>query len=73
MYDGDSHDVDYKITATKTPWGTFNLSGLIEIRDALDQGFDITAVADSIVFNADPASTLFHPDWCALMSTTPRM
>jgi hypothetical protein len=61
MYEGDTHDVDYTITATKTPWGTFNLSGLIEISDPLDQGFDVTTVADSLVFNADPASTLFHP------------
>src|SRR5688572_9589238 len=39
MYEGDSHDVDYTITATKTPWGTFTVSGMIEISDPLDQGF----------------------------------
>lgn len=62
MYNGDSHDVDYTVTATKTPWGAFTVSGVIEISDPLDQGFSIDTVADSIIFGADVTNTPFHPD-----------
>lgn len=61
MYDGDTHDVDYTITATKTPWGTFTVSGVIEVSDPLDQGFSVNSVADSIIFAADGTNTPFHP------------
>jgi hypothetical protein len=61
MFNGDSHDVDYTITATKTPWGTFTVSGVIEISDPLDQGFNVDTVADTIIFGADAGSTPFHP------------
>lgn len=61
MYNGDSHDVDYTVTATKTPWGTFTVEGVIEISDPLDQGFNVDAVADSIIFGADATNTPFHP------------
>ena len=62
MFNGDSHDVDYTVTATKTPWGTFTVSGVIEISDPLDQGFNVDSVADSIIFSADASNTPFHPD-----------
>ena len=63
MFDGDSHDVDYTVTATKTPWGTFTVSGIIEINDPIERGFHVDSVADSIVFAADPAvpKNMFHP------------
>lgn len=63
MFDGDSHDVDYTITATKTPWGNYTVAGVIEISDPLDRGFSVDSVSDTIIFNADPAmpKTLFHP------------
>jgi len=61
MFDGDTHDVDYTITVTKTPWGTFTVSGVIEVSDPLDQGFTVTSVADTIIFADDPADTPFHP------------
>ena len=37
------------------------VSGVIEISDPLDQGFNVDTVADSIMFDADAANTLFHP------------
>jgi hypothetical protein len=63
MFDGDSHEVDYTITATRTPWGTYTVAGVIEISDVLDRGFTVDSVADSIVFHDDPSNpkTLFQP------------
>ena len=61
MFDGDSHDVDYTVTATRTPWGTFTVSGVIEISDPLDQGFAVDSVADTIIFGADATNFPHHP------------
>jgi len=62
MFNGDSHDVDYTLTATKDPWGNFTVSGQIDLSDPLDQGFTVDDVADTIIFGADPGNTPFHPD-----------
>lgn len=61
MFNGDSHDVDYVLTATKDPWGNFTVSGVIELSDPLAQGFTVDSVADTIIFADDPADTPFHP------------
>jgi hypothetical protein len=61
MFDGDTHDVNYTIEATKTPWGNFTVSGVIELSDPLGQGFTVNSVADTMVFADDPGSTPFHP------------
>ncbi|MCI4568635.1 hypothetical protein [Lysobacter sp. CFH 32150] len=61
MFNGDTHDVDYTITAAKDPWGNFTVSGVIELSDPLDQGFTVDSVADTIIFDADAANTPFHP------------
>jgi hypothetical protein len=61
MFDGDTHDANYTITATKDPWGNFTVSGVIELSDPLAQGFTVNSVADTMVFADDPGSTPFHP------------
>jgi hypothetical protein len=61
MFDGDSHDVDYTVTATRTPWGSFTVTGDIFIKDPLHRGFTVGSVADSIIFAADAGNTPFHP------------
>jgi hypothetical protein len=63
MFDGDSHDVGYTVTATKTATGSFTVSGMIEINDPIERGFTVDSVADSMVFAADPANpkNVFHP------------
>ncbi|HEY0662335.1 MAG TPA: hypothetical protein VGD21_13560 [Lysobacter sp.] len=64
MYEGDTHDVDYVVTATKDPWGNFTVSGVIELSDPNGQGYtaaNVNSVTDTINFDADAANTDFNP------------
>ena len=63
MFDGDSHDVEYTVTATPTTTREIRVAGTITVKDPFDAGWVATNVNDTIQFNND--STQFSRLWDA--------
>ena len=63
MFDGDSHDVEYTVTATPTTTREVRVSGTITVRDPFNFGWVATNANDFMVFNNDP--TEFTKVWDA--------
>lgn len=61
MFDGDTHEVAYTVTATPTTKGTYRVSGNITVNDPLAAGWSVLAVADTLNFNNN--STDFNKNW----------
>jgi hypothetical protein len=61
MFDGDSHDVDYTVTATPTTRGVYRIAGTITVRDPYDYGWSAAAVVDTMKFNGN--ATEFSLVW----------
>lgn len=51
MFDGDSHDVEYTVTATPTTRGEYKVFGTITVKDPFGFGWAVTNVNDTIQFN----------------------
>ncbi|MDQ3494352.1 MAG: hypothetical protein M3485_02170 [Pseudomonadota bacterium] len=62
MFVGDSHDVQYTVTATPTTRNTFKVSGQITVSNPFGlNGVTVQSVADTMVFNGN--ATMFHARW----------
>lgn len=61
MFDGDSHEVEYTVTATPTTRGAYRVAGTITVRDPFNAGWTVSSVTDTIQFNND--ATQFSRAW----------
>ncbi|WP_363798229.1 hypothetical protein ABU614_00525 [Lysobacter firmicutimachus] len=63
MLDGDSHQVEYTVTATPTTRGLYRVAGTITVKDPFSFGWKATAVVDTLQFNN--SATQFSLQWTA--------
>lgn len=63
MFDGDSHQVEYTVTATPTTRGQYRVAGTITVKDPFGFGWSAKAVVDTLQFNND--ATQFQLGWTA--------
>ncbi|UNP31642.1 hypothetical protein [Lysobacter gummosus] len=63
MFDGDSHQVEYTVTATPLTRGIYRVSGTITVKDPFDFGWKATAVVDTMQFGNAPNQ--FALQWTA--------
>lgn len=61
MFDGDSHDVEYTVTATPTTRGAYRVAGTITVKDPFNYGWNAAAVTDTMQFNN--SATQFSLAW----------
>lgn len=61
MFDGDSHEIEYTVTATPTTRGEYRVAGTITVRDPFAFGWVVSAVNDTIQFNN--SATQFSRVW----------
>ncbi|WP_408952748.1 hypothetical protein [Lysobacter sp. Hz 25] len=61
MFDGDSHQVEYTVTATPTTRGMYRVAGAITVKDPFGFGWKTTAVVDTMQFNN--SATQFQLSW----------
>lgn len=54
MFDGDSHQVEYTVTATPLTRGLYRIAGTITVKDPFDFGWKATAVVDTMQFGNAP-------------------
>lgn len=63
MLDGDSHQVDYTVTATALTRQLYRVAGTITVRDPFGFGWNASAVVDTLQF--DNAANQFVLQWTA--------
>ncbi|RDZ29524.1 hypothetical protein DX914_10745 [Lysobacter silvisoli] len=51
LFDGDSHQVEYTVSAVPTSNASYQVSGTITVKDPFDFGWQATAVVDKLQFN----------------------
>jgi len=61
MLDGDSHEVEYTVTASPTTRGAYRVSGTITVRDPYNAGWSAAAVVDTMQFTGN--ATQFSLAW----------
>lgn len=61
MFDGDSHDVEYTVTATPTTRGQYRVAGTITINDPFNSGWSVDEVVDTMQFSGN--ATQFSLQW----------
>jgi hypothetical protein len=61
MFDGDTHDVAYAVSAIPTTKGTYRVEGTITVNDTFQAGWTVQAVADTMKFNN--SATTFSLAW----------
>ena len=61
MFDGDSHDVEYTVTATPTTRGEYRVAGTITVNDPFSAGWSVEEVVDTMQFTGN--ATQFSLQW----------